>query len=357
MSKIVTGSELVSLIGKYASGVKHVWLVSPFLSEYALFKVLEVLSLKEQINLTVITKWEPIDLLLGYSEISAFKMIYSKMKFKKWNVKVFIANTLHAKVFMLGKKLAVVGSMNLTNAGFATNIEIGVALAKGDSKLATLEKKLFQIRKCSYELTKEAFDWRVEKELPQFENKAKALKALKAALNRQKEAGLQSFVPENKNQEEISYFGGVIRVLKWVSSRNPTWDELKAWLDKIAVKGGGQISQTRLDFLLRLGLLYGDRTLARVTPLGNEIARTGSSERFVEVLFGSYPDFEKLRRALIGDYKHPGEIAKELGYGGAQYWALRLRWLVSLGEAEVIIEKKKKYYRLKERGNLNGISN
>ena len=69
---------------------------------------------------------------------------------------------MHAKVFMLGKTLVVIGSMNLTNAGFVTNAELGIAILGNDSKFKTLENRLKEIESHSYELTPEAYSWKIK---------------------------------------------------------------------------------------------------------------------------------------------------------------------------------------------------
>ena len=311
MHKIVTGNQVLGLIEKHTKGVQKVWMVSPFISEQALDQILKALSTKSKIVLTFITKWNPIDLLLGYSDLKAFELIFSKTKYKKWQIRVLISNNLHAKVFMLGKTLVVIGSMNLTNAGFVTNAELGIAILGNDSKFKTLENRLKEIESHSYELTPEAYSWKIKHDLPRYESRTKALKSLRAFLAKERDRGLESFVPGvNRENNLYAYFTGLANTLNFIIRTTPNWERLRKWLDKHSTRGGGEINQSRIDFMSRLGLIYGDDKSVHATPIGKKIATKLDKHRLKELLFGEYPEFYKLMEYLPLEYQHPAEISK-----------------------------------------------
>jgi len=345
MDRIITGGQVLNLVEKRALGVQEVWLVSPFLSGRTIADLINALSRKSTINLKVITKWEPVDLLLGYSDIDAFAQLFQKTKYKKWNVQVFIAQQLHAKVILLGKSLGIVGSMNLTKGGFATNLELGAAFEENDSKLTTLRKRIDDITRRSYELTAAAYKWKLENELPRYEARAEQLRSLRELLERERSEGLQSFVPGNDGEQAYSYFRGVLDLLEYVGNNRRSREQVLDWLDSNSTYGGGDINNARTELLQRLGLVYEGPEGISQTALGRDIAADKHPKDFAQVLFGMYPEFQRLLEELSDKPRHPEEVSKTLEYGGADYWALRLRWLVSLGYAEPLVEGGKKYYR------------
>jgi hypothetical protein len=81
------------------------------------------------------------------------------------------------------------------------------------------------------------------------------------------------------------------------------------------------------------------------TPLGQDIAADRDQEAFAQLLFGMYPEFQRLLEELSDKPQHPEELSSRLERGGVDYWALRLRWLVSLGYAEPLFKGVKKFYR------------
>ncbi len=345
MNRIVTGDQVLGLIEKHSTGVRSAWLVSPFLSESAIEAVLKVLSQKTHINLTIVTKWNPIDLLLGYSSIEAFDAIFERYHFKKWNIRVYVNNSLHAKVFLLGKALGIIGSMNLTSGGFSINEELGVAITDGDVKLDTLLKRIQRIRDTGYELTLERYNWKREKELPRFEARARAIKSVRTFIARERDQGLQSFIPGKKSSvaEKHSYFTGLVETLKFIDSKEPGQKKLHNWMDRISLKGGGLINEIRLEFLCRLGLTFVDQKKVSITEQGKSLIKKTDPVWFSGLLFGEYPEMHKLFELLSSEPLHPNDLPSKLGRS-VGYWAVRLRWLVSLGHVSTIKIGRKMYF-------------
>ena len=164
----------------------------------------------------MITKYEPLDFLLGSSELNAFEYIFSKLKYKKWKIKVFIVNNLHAKVILLGTQVAILGSANITYSGLNKNNELGIAIYESDSKIFTVRDRLQVFMEYGYELTKDQFQWSVKKDIPRYEKRAESIKKLMQIIRIEKEAGLQSFVPGDEKERIIDYFNGVLKILDYI---------------------------------------------------------------------------------------------------------------------------------------------
>jgi len=76
--KIILGNEIIKIIKNHYKGINEVYICSPFLSFYAIKCIFDILKNKTNITLNVITKYEPLDFLLGSSELNAFEYIFSK---------------------------------------------------------------------------------------------------------------------------------------------------------------------------------------------------------------------------------------------------------------------------------------
>jgi len=140
--KIIAGNDILSIVEKYYLGVNEIILCSPFLSLNTMEAIFDILQKKSQINLKLITKYDPIDLLMNTSDEQAFHYVFEKNHFQKWNIEVYILNNLHAKIIVLGSKAAIIGSSNLTYSGFHRNQELGIGIFEKDSKITTIRKRL-----------------------------------------------------------------------------------------------------------------------------------------------------------------------------------------------------------------------
>lgn len=98
-----------------------VWIVSPWIKYDALRCIPEFVL--KQCNLKVISAATLRDFLEETSDIDAFQKLVDR------GAHVRLINNLHAKVYVVDSKHAIITSANLTNAGLRANIEIGVYIA------------------------------------------------------------------------------------------------------------------------------------------------------------------------------------------------------------------------------------
>jgi hypothetical protein len=110
---VLTGSEILDVVRGNYDGVQDVILCAPFVTKDGLLPILKILAKKTKIHLTLITRWEPLDLLLHYSEVEAFEALFKRHAFEKWDVNIYVVDDLHAKALVLGHRVAVLGSANM----------------------------------------------------------------------------------------------------------------------------------------------------------------------------------------------------------------------------------------------------
>ncbi len=346
--KIVLGNEIVSIIENNYKGVNEVYICSPYLSFIVIKRILDILKEKTTINLFVITKYEPLDFILGSSEIKALDYIFSKTIYGKWKIKVFIVNNLHAKVILLGTQAAVLGSANITYSGLNKNREMGIAIFGEDSKILTIRYRLKGFIESGYELTKEQFYWYKKYDIPRYEKRAIGIKNLIKIIRIENEAGLQSFVPGDKKEKVIDYYNGVLNILDYLRDEKiVSKEKIIEWLISKSPKAGQSINEIRLSLLFNLGLIFENQKGIQLTGIGYQIAKTKSKEEFYIRLLGLFHEFEQIENYL-NDHKdvHPKLLAKEKDLAGkkGEYWAIRLKWLESLDRVKSYYIGKQKYY-------------
>jgi len=118
-------SPLFDEIKKYltqADSEKQIFLFVPFIKVSVLEKLIEVIENK----ITIITTWEPNDLLTGSSELE----LYPFCKQKK--ITLYINNKIHLKVYSVGLESAMVASGNISHSGLMPggNFECGAFIEK-----------------------------------------------------------------------------------------------------------------------------------------------------------------------------------------------------------------------------------
>ena len=350
--KIITGDEILPIIEKHYKGVNEIYLCSPYLKLSTIEAIFKILQDKSVIRLKIITRYDPMDLLLGSTDKSVFDLIFKKENYCKWQIDVYIVNNLHTKAILLGVQTAIIGSANLTYSGLNRNVEMGIALFNGDSKILTIREQLKSYCENGYKLTPEHFAWYCQHDLPRFEKKANALKSIVNKLKIERDAGLQSFVPGTKKTKGIDYFNGVMEVLRFIKTAVPaTREKVLQRLRDVSKKDGDKINDSRLEFLFNLGLIYEDEAGLHLTGASRLLmAASHKKQEFYKHLAGAYPEFERLYQFIKDNQQvSPDDLenAKNMN-GKAQYWAIRLRWMESLDIIAGNRIKKKKYYRLKE---------
>lgn len=75
------------------------------------------------------------------TDIDALEQLYGR---KNIEIRCFVQSNFHSKLYLIGEEFAIVGSANLTRAGFATNGEICVRLDSSNRKQIIELSKIFE---------------------------------------------------------------------------------------------------------------------------------------------------------------------------------------------------------------------
>lgn len=346
--RIIDGRSVVRLVEKYCHRVKRVVICAPFITTRGMSQILKALGQKRRVHLELITKFDPVDLLLGYSDREVFEDLFERnRRFAKWSVKIWIVDQLHAKAIVLGSKIGVLGSSNITSGGFQTNEELGAVLQ--GPMLRQLQQQLEAFQTSENRLTEEEFLWKKTQELPRYQPYVSTIKRLMGQLQREKESGLTSFTRSGR-QAQGTYFHGILDFLSWLKKREPCPErEALAWLHRHALLGGKEINEARLAFLARVGVLARTSRGLRVKkPTGDALINQQSPEVLYDRMRSAYREFRDIEDARFSRPVHPRDLAKELpGERKQKYWAIRLRWLEALGRAKRVTVDRKDYFRLR----------
>ena len=129
------GDDIVSLLG---SAKHNALVVAPFMRSEALSPLLD--SISDGVEITVVTRWRPTDLLSGVSDLDIYDVVKSK------NAALYIRHDLHAKHFAADDR-CLIGSANvtLTALGWRTpaNLELLTPISRKSQSIINFEKKLF----------------------------------------------------------------------------------------------------------------------------------------------------------------------------------------------------------------------
>ena len=129
------GDDITLLLG---SAKRNALVVAPFMRSEALSRLLDGIS--DGVEITVVTRWRPADLLSGVSDLDIYDVIKSK------NAALYIRHDLHAKCFAADDR-CLVGSANvtLTALGWRTpaNLELLTPISRKSQDIINFEKTLF----------------------------------------------------------------------------------------------------------------------------------------------------------------------------------------------------------------------
>ena len=101
----------------YAHGVNEILIASPFFSYDALLK--EILETNKTCLIRLVVRLGPA------TSPDALKTILSH---EKVQIRYFTSPLFHAKIYIFGDRTALIGSANLTEAGFQSNREVCISL-------------------------------------------------------------------------------------------------------------------------------------------------------------------------------------------------------------------------------------
>ena len=128
------GDDITSLLG---SAQNSALIVAPFMRSEALSRLLD--SIPVGTETTVVTRWRPVDLLAGASDLGVYDLAASK------KIPLYLRQDLHAK-FFAADDMCLIGSANvtLTALGWRTpaNLELLAPVARTADHIVEFEETL-----------------------------------------------------------------------------------------------------------------------------------------------------------------------------------------------------------------------
>jgi len=360
-SRIVTGNEIPDHVCKHVQGVQSIVLCSPFLTMAGIKPLLERFKKKDKVNLEVISRFDELEWLTGVTEPAVFEelfRLYDGGKSKKWVIKIWLVDSLHSKVILIGNKVAIVGSANITGGGFESNHELGILIS--GSKVETLRKRIEAYKEAGVPLTPASLAAKIARLKGEDGNRIKALIAeAKRRFQYRRCPGVIEFTREQ--QGPLDYSRHVFEFLELIDGREVPTGELKSWLDeKAVIADEPKVSTARIYFLESLGLIEEIQPdVWGITPRGREVLLKRKPALFRRLRW-RWKTFEILEEVLKSKFKtrafNAAMIAEEEEFRKVDskkkavidMLCLKLRWLRSLGIIEAVKVKgvKERYYRL-----------
>jgi len=348
-SRIITGNEIVDHVSKHATGVQSIVLCSPFLTMGGIRPLLDRFKRKEKVNLDVISRFDEVEWLTGVTEPKVFEELFRLATTKKWTINIWLVDSLHSKVILIGNKVAIVGSANITGGGFEGNHELGILIS--GSKVETVRKRIDGYKEAGVPLTPESF---AAKKSRLDGEEGQRVRSLIASAKRQFQARRSPGVIEftKDRQAPLDYSQHVFKFLEFVGPRKVLTSELKLWLDKRAIIADEpKASISRIHFLECLGLIEEVKPDVWMgTARGKEVLLNGKPALYRRMRW-RWKTFETLEDVLRRKFRSKIFTAAMLSKEEEFYkddsnivavidrLSLHLRWLRSLGIIEAVSEK------------------
>jgi HKD family nuclease len=357
-SRIITGNEIVDHVSKHAAGVQSIVLCSPFLTTAGIKPLLNRFKRKDKVNLDVISRFDEVEWLTGVTEPEVFEELFRLSEKKKWDIKIWLVDSLHSKVILIGNKVAIVGSANITGGGFESNHELGVLIS--GSKVDTVRKRIEDYKEAGVPLTPESF---AAKKARLEGEEGQRIKSLIAGVKRRfqdrRSPGVIEFTKDR--QAPLDYSNHVFKFLEFIGPRKVPTSKLKSWLDKRAIIADEpKASMSRIHFLECLGLIEEVKPDVWMgTPRGKDVLLNGKPALYRRMR-SRWKTFEALEDVLKRKHKsklfNAEMIAKEEEFKKADSKKKavidrlnhHLRWLRSLEVIEAVTVKgaRERFYQL-----------
>ena len=327
------------------------YLASPYITVGGLQPLLtELRRPRRRLSVTVLTCLDPMAVLTGALDLGALTTLLG-LSSDTHPVRLSHVPGLHAKVFIVDERNAVVGSGNLTRSGTqGLNVELGVRVTTRTEVRAVTQK--FQHWSAGRPpLTADDLNRFVLLVENNFGGIRRALSALTWGR-------LEVFPGADGNDDD--YFYAMISVLAHGGGRGCSKSAIMDALKNVAQgQSGSQTAQARLMFLEFLGLLD-EREDGRLqtTALGKSLNRSTGPSRFADLLMQEFPlvrrtlltlcdahpeylTYPEIAAALTGSTVPAEDATEEVKDG--------VRWLRSLGlvqEASGRTSQNRKLFRV-----------
>jgi len=121
------------------SGKERITILAPYVKRPTLERLL--LNVNTSLQIDVITRWEVDEIAAGVSDTSILELA------KQWQrLRVFLADRLHAKLYLIDDRIACLGSANITNAALGwsevANVEVMAIINPAPVSLLVLAHRL-----------------------------------------------------------------------------------------------------------------------------------------------------------------------------------------------------------------------
>jgi len=309
------------------------YLASPYITNGGLQPLLKELRRpRRRLSVTILTCLDPMAVLTGALDLEALATLLS-LSCDSHPVCLIHVPGLHAKVFIVDERAAVVGSGNLTRSGTqGLNVELGVRVtARADVRAVTQKFQHWSAGRPPLTVGDlDRFGRLVENN---FGGIRRALSALTW--------GRLEVFPGAEGTDD-DYFYAMISVLALGGGRGCSSETITDALKKLAQgQAGSQTAQARLLFLEFLGLMD-QREDGRLytTALGKSLNRSTGARRFAGLLMQEFPLVRRTLLALCDahpDYLTYPQIAAALSddtiraEDATEEVKDGVRWLRSLG--------------------------
>lgn len=112
-----------SLIDLFKHTQRKLIIISPWIKTNAINIILDTIKEKQELEqINVYTRFDLKDFLKGISDIEAFDLLLNH----RIPTSIYCISNLHAKVYIKDEDSMIISSGNLTNAGLASNVEMGI---------------------------------------------------------------------------------------------------------------------------------------------------------------------------------------------------------------------------------------
>ena len=126
---------MLSLLG---SARRNALIVAPFIRSAALSRLVDCIAVGAEV--IVVTRWRPIDLIAGASDLGVFDVAHAR------EIPLYLRHDLHAKLFA-GDDKCLVGSANVTLSGLGWripyNLELLTPVPRSAKHIIAFEATLF----------------------------------------------------------------------------------------------------------------------------------------------------------------------------------------------------------------------
>ena len=128
------GAAVAELLG---STRRDAMVIAPFMRSAALARLLD--AVPEGVSTTVVTRWRPLDILAGASDLATFDVTEAR------NIRLLLRHDLHAKLFIADER-CLVGSANVTATALGwrdpSNLELLAPVGRRTAEIQIFEATL-----------------------------------------------------------------------------------------------------------------------------------------------------------------------------------------------------------------------